>query len=48
MARVAIALWDINSKAAGMPVYKLLDGARNKVPCYITSGYYLEAKPTRI
>ena len=44
MAGVDIALWDIKGKAAGMPVYKLLGGARNKVPCYITGGYYQEGK----
>ena len=43
---VDIALWDIKGKAAGMPVYKLLGGARNTVPCYITGGYYQEGKTT--
>ncbi|MBI2859257.1 MAG: hypothetical protein HYX90_09285 [Chloroflexi bacterium] len=35
---VDIALWDIKGKAAGQPVWKLLGGARDSVPVYITFG----------
>lgn len=45
MAAIDIALWDIKGKAASMPVYKLLGGTRNTVPCYVTGG---TAKPWRI
>ena len=31
-----IALWDIKGKALGLPVWKLLGGAREKVPAYAT------------
>ena len=44
IAGVDIALWDLKGKAADMPVYKLLGGTRNTVPCYITGGYYQEGK----
>jgi L-alanine-DL-glutamate epimerase-like enolase superfamily enzyme len=38
------ALWDIKGKAAGMPIWKLLGGARNSALCYVTGGYYQEGK----
>jgi len=31
---IDVALWDIRGKAAGQPVYKLMGGYRNRVPCY--------------
>ena len=34
------AFWDIRSKVSGMPLYKLLGGYTNKVPCYIAGGSY--------
>ena len=33
---IDIALWDIKGKATQQPVWKLLGGARNRVPVYIT------------
>jgi L-alanine-DL-glutamate epimerase-like enolase superfamily enzyme len=42
---IDIALWDIKGKAAGMPVYKLLGGARQSVFTYSTGGYYVEGAP---
>ncbi|HIN72607.1 MAG TPA: mandelate racemase/muconate lactonizing enzyme family protein, partial [Dehalococcoidia bacterium] len=44
MAAVDIALWDIKGKAANMPVWRLLGGYRNTVPCYVTGGYYQDGK----
>ena len=46
MAAVDIALWDIKGKAANMPVWRLLGGYRNTVPCYVTGGYYQDGKTT--
>jgi len=34
-----IALWDIKGKALGLPVWKLLGGAREQIPAYATFGF---------
>ncbi len=41
---IDIALWDIKGKCAGLPVWKLLGGAQDKVDTYIAGGYYEEGK----
>jgi len=41
VAAVDIALWDLKSKMAGQPLYKLLGGTREKVPVYNTDGGWL-------
>lgn len=40
ISAVDIALWDIKGKRAGLPIYKLLGAYRDKVPVYISGGYY--------
>ena len=44
MSAIDIAMWDAMGKAAGVPVYKLLGGFRERVPAYLAGGYYLEGK----
>lgn len=39
-----IGLWDLRAKVAGLPLYKLLGGYRDRVPTYIAGGYYVDGK----
>ena len=38
ISTIDIALWDIKGKVFGVPVHRLLGGARDRVPVYITHG----------
>ena len=44
ISAIDIGLWDLRAKVAGMPLYKLLGGYRDRVPTYIAGGYYEEGK----
>ena len=35
---IELALWDIAGKAAGLPLYKLLGGKRDRLPAYASTG----------
>jgi L-rhamnonate dehydratase len=39
LAAIDLALWDLKGKALGLPVWKLLGGARDRVPVYATFGF---------
>ncbi len=39
IAAIDVALWDIKGKALGQPVWRLLGGARSRVPTYATFGF---------
>ena len=39
IAALDIALWDIKAKSLGLPLWRLLGGARAKVPVYATFGF---------
>ena len=39
VAAIDIALWDIKGKAFGQPIWRLLGGARPRVPVYVTFGF---------
>ena len=44
MSGIDIALWDLRGKMAGMPLWRLLGGYRQRVPAYATGGFYAEGK----
>jgi len=44
ISSIDIGLWDIRAKVAGMPLYKMLGGFRDRVPTYVAGGYYEEGK----
>src|SRR5580765_2217598 len=44
ISSIDIGLWDIRARVAGLPLYKLLGGYRDRVPTYIAGGYYEEGK----
>ena len=40
ISAVDIALWDLKAQAAGLPLWALLGGYRDRVPAYVAGGYY--------
>jgi D-arabinonate dehydratase len=44
ISAIDIGLWDLRAKVAGMPLYKMLGGFRDRMPTYIAGGYYVEGK----
>ncbi|WP_116091799.1 L-talarate/galactarate dehydratase [Sphingomonas crusticola] len=48
IAAMDIALWDMKAKRAGLPLAKLLGAHRDAVPCYNTSGGFLNARVEQI
>ncbi len=39
IAAIDLAVWDLKAKALGMPIWRLLGGARARVPVYATFGF---------
>lgn len=45
MSAIDIALWDLNARSAGLPLYQYLGAfAHDRVPAYASGGYYLDGK----
>ena len=44
---IDLALWDLKSKCANMPISKLLGGNRSKIQAYVAGGYYEDGKGLR-
>jgi D-arabinonate dehydratase len=40
ISAVDIALWDVKGQSAGLPLYKLLGAYRDRIPVYVSGGYY--------
>jgi L-alanine-DL-glutamate epimerase-like enolase superfamily enzyme len=45
ISAVDIALWDLLSQTAGLPLYRLLGAYRDSVPAYASGGYYRNEDP---
>ena len=43
---VDIALWDMTARQAGMPLYQLLGGARDRVLSYASTPLLADNRPT--
>ncbi len=41
LAAIDTALWDLRCRKAGLPLFRLLGGAKTNVPCYTTEGGWL-------
>lgn len=41
LAAIDTALWDLRCRKAGLPLFQILGGAKNNVPCYTTEGGWL-------
>ena len=48
LAAVDLAVWDLRSKLAGLPVWRLLGGAQDRVPLYDTEGGWLHLTPEEL
>ena len=44
ISSIDIGLWDLRAKVAGLPLYKMLGGFRDRIPTYVAGGYYEEGK----
>ena len=39
MSAIDLAIWDIRGKILGLPVYRLIGGTKNEIPCYASVGF---------
>lgn len=48
LAAIDTALWDLRCRKAGLPLFQMLGGAKNSVPCYTTEGGWLHIETTEL
>jgi len=48
LCAVDTALWDRNSRAAGLPLWQMAGGAQQRVPVYTTEGGWLQLEPSQL
>jgi L-alanine-DL-glutamate epimerase-like enolase superfamily enzyme len=44
LSALDIALWDLNARSAGLPLWKYLGGHKDRLQCYASGGYYRPGK----
>jgi D-arabinonate dehydratase len=44
LSGVDIAVWDLLGQLAGLPLYRLLGGCRDRMRAYASAGFYFEGK----
>ncbi|HVY17202.1 MAG TPA: mandelate racemase/muconate lactonizing enzyme family protein [Rhodopila sp.] len=44
LSALDIALWDLNARSAGLPLWQYLGGHKDRLPCYASGGYYRPGK----
>lgn len=48
LAAIDTALWDLKAKRAGLPLWQLAGGARERIPLYTTEGGWLHIEPAAL
>ena len=46
LSAVDIAVWDLNARTVGLPLWQYLGGHKSKLSCYASGGYYRPGKTT--
>ena len=44
LSALDIALWDLNARSVGLPLWQYLGGHKDRLPCYASGGYYRPGK----
>jgi L-alanine-DL-glutamate epimerase-like enolase superfamily enzyme len=44
LSALDIAIWDLNARSVGLPLWQYLGGHKERLPCYASGGYYRPGK----